>query len=404
MQYGGYGRKYKVKPRFYVFAAVIAGLLIWGLVALFGLFKPARIEWGRLSSNQPINAIVLRDEAIVKADELSKLTCIATEGQAVTKESAVAMLYLTGYSEKDIVNLDRIQKEIKDYQENNRLKDVRDNDLELLNSQIDAKMKEISDQVIRRETQNLAVTEHELRTLMSERKAYMFTSIMTDETLTRMYQQETALQEKINKTRKAVPAPADGLVSFYLDDYESLLTVASIEKMTPGTMKALMEDILENSKPYKSEETVRKDQPICRIANPAKWYAVIVMNAKENPLVAGTEHEVTFDGLQKTVNAKVLKVMTEGRDSIAVLEIPEGVKELLSLRLVNGFLGQDITGLRVPVNMIREENGRAWIAIQGSGANVTSVEVHVLGRDTKYAIIEAVGEVDIYQGLELAKP
>ena len=129
-------------------------------------------------------------------------------------------------------------------------------------------------------------------------------------------------------------APADGLVSYYLDGYEDVLTVASIDKMTPATMSALMKELEKKSVAFNNDDTViTAGQPICRIVNPAKWYAVVVMNASENQLVEGTEREVSFDGMQKTVNAKIIKVATEGRDSIAVLEFSEGVREMLTLRL-----------------------------------------------------------------------
>lgn len=405
MQYGGYGRKYRVKPRFYVIIALLIGLSAWGLAAIFGLLNQPRIEWGRLSSNKPVSAIVLRDEMVVESQEFAKISCIATEGGAVAKGDPVAMQYLTGFSETDIAKLAKMQSDIKDYQENNILKDVKDKDLTLLNGKIDTAMKQLSDQAISRQTQTIALTEQELKSLMAQRKAYLLTAVKADEPLNRLYALEASLVDKINRTRKILPASADGLVSYYLDGYEGTLTVASIDKMTPGTMSALMNEISRNRKPFKSAETVLKGQPVCRIVNAGKWYAVIVMNASENPLIEGIDADVTFDGLQSAVTAKVLKVAKEGRNSIAVLEVPQGVAGMLSLRLVNGHLGQDIEGLLVPLNMVREENGRAYIKIQGSGANEQTVEVKILGRDEKNAIIEEATPTGLLQpNLPLAKP
>lgn len=405
MQYGSYAKKYRVKPRFYLFLVVLLGLTIWGIAALLSLLKPASIEWGRLSSSQPISAIVLRDETVVLAEEYAKIACIATEGGSVKAGDPLVMQYLTGFSENDIIKLANKRNDIKDYQENNILKDVNDQDLKVLNDKIDAKLKEISDKSINSQTQDLAITEQELRSLMDERKAYMLTKVNPDDALNLLYQQEASLEEKINRTRKVLPSPAEGLVSFYLDGYEGKLTVASIEKMTPGTMKALMNDLINEGQSYASEETVLKDQAICRIVNPAKWYAVIVMNARENPMIEGTEREVTFDGLQGAVMAKVVKVITEGRNSVSVLEVPEGVPEMLSLRLVNGHLGQDIEGFRVPISMVLEDNGHAYIAIKGANGGAQRVEVTLLGRDEKYAIIsETSGQGVLAMGLVLVKP
>ena len=42
MQYGGYGKKYHIKPRFYVIIALLLGLSAWGLFALLGLLQPGQ--------------------------------------------------------------------------------------------------------------------------------------------------------------------------------------------------------------------------------------------------------------------------------------------------------------------------------------------------------------------------
>ena len=46
----------------------------------------------------------------------------------------------------------------------------------------------------------------------------------------------------------------------------------------------------------------------------------------------------------------------------------------------------------MPLNMVLEENGRAYIGMQGEGANVKRLEVTVLGRDDKYAIIKETAD------------
>jgi hypothetical protein len=406
MQGGTYGRKYTVKPRFYVILAVLLLLVVWGFAALLGAFSPARVEWGRLSSDQAISAIVLRDEQVVSAEEYGRLSCIAAESEAVAKGAPVATLFLSGYSEKDSSSLLKLQNDIKDYQKNHVIKDTVYKDLDAINAKIDDKMNEISSKVIAHRTQDLATAEQDLRNDMDERKAYMYSIIdKPDDELSRMYQQEVTLQEKINLTMKAVNAPADGLVSFYLDGYETTLTLDGISGMTPAEVKELRGKLLGFSQPFTSADLVNAGQPICRLVNPEKWYAVVVMNAGEDRFVAGTDCDVTFDGLPETVTAKVLKEEKEGGAAFAVLEVPKGAREMISLRLVGGHLGQDIEGFRVPLGMVLEENGKAYVAIKEAGAEATRLEVRILGKDDKYAIIkEATDEGALQIGQELTRP
>lgn len=401
----GYGRRYRIKPRFFIIILLVLVLLVWGAFAAFGFFRPATVEWGRLSNDQAITAIVLRDEQLVPAPQYAKLSCIAAEGGQVKKGDAVAQLYLSGYSDKDILTLAKLENDIKDYQENSILKEIKDAGLEQLNTKINDTMNEISSMALSGQTQGLAAAEQDLKNYMTERMNYMPTIANADDTLNRMYQNEQTLQQKIDQTEKTVTSPADGLVSYYLDGYEGLLTTAAIDKMTPATMKALMNTILNGKTTFSSNEYVQAKQPICRIVNAEKWYAVVVMNASENPFVQGSKFDVTFDGLQDTVSAKAVKVITEGGTALAVLDVPDGVKQMISVRLVNGHLGRDIAGFRVPLKMISESSGKYYIGIAGSNGKVTKLQIVLLGKDEKYAIIqEATDTGELAAGLQLVKP
>jgi hypothetical protein len=402
---GVYGRRYRIRPRFFLIIAVLLGLAVWLLLYLAGAFSQPKVEWGKLASDQTFTAIVLRDEQLVEATEYSKLACLAAEGQSVAKDADVATLYLSGFSDKDIESLAELRNTIKDYQENNVLKSTVNKDLQDLNKSIDDKMGEISAKAIGRQTQDMAVAEAELRTLMQQRKDFMLTITNQDDTLERYYQLEENLVNKINQTRKTLKSPADGLISYYLDGHEAELTVNGISDMTPAKVKKLLEKLLTEKVSFNSSVVVEVGRPICRIVNPAKWYAVIVMSSRENPFVQGMEYPLTFGGLQDTVNGRAVKVSKAGGDELVVLEIPEGVQNMLSLRVASGHLGRDIDGFRIPVGMLKEDNGKYYIAIKGSGANVRQIEVNLLGRDEKYAIISDVsGASELAPGLPLVKP
>lgn len=402
---GAYGRRYRVKPRFYLIIAAVLGLAVVLLLYASGAFRQPMLEWGGLTSNQTFTAIVLREEQLIMATEYSELSCVAAEGQQVTKDTDVAMLYLTGYSMTDIKNLETLRATIKDYQENNILKSTVNAGLVELNGKIDDKMNEISAMAIGRQTQNMAVAEADLRQLMQQRKDHMRNITNEDETLTRYYSNEESLANKINQTRKTVKSPADGLVSYYLDGYETVLTVNSISDMTPAKMKKLRDEILKKSKAFNSSLVVEANQPICRIVNPSKWYAVIVMGSRENPFVEGMEYPLTFGGMQGTVSGRAVKVTAAGGNELVVLEISEGAASMMSIRIVNGHVGSDLSGFRVPVGMLKEEGGKLYITVKPAGGQVRRIEVELLGKDDKYAIIgDVTGASELTNGLPLVKP
>ena len=406
MSSGSYGRKYHIKPRFYIILAVALALLGWGVWSLLSLLRPQRIEWGRLSNDQAISAIVLRDETLVESKAYAKLDCLAAEGEAVKKDQPVAMLYVTGYSDKDLEKLIKFQAEIKDYQENNILKNIVNSDLDNLNGKINAKMDEISQRAAEGKTQNLLAYEKELKDYMEQRRLFMLTIVKADVYLQGQYKLEENLKAKIDETRQTVKSPADGLLSFYLDGSEGDLTVHGLQNMTPDQAREMYATILRERSNKVTSDIVATNQAMCRIVNPNHWYALAVLGNKENPLTQGNSGPVTFDGLAEPVDAKAVKVVTEGRFSLLVLEMSSGAKEMLSLRLVNGHIGRDISGFLVPVDMLKEDGGKTYITFKESGSTVKVVEVSVLAKDSMHAIIaDAIKDGALLAvGSELVKP
>ncbi len=405
MQGGRYGRKYRIKPRFYLILLVAVSLLAWGVLAVSGLFRSARVEWGRLESNEAITAIVLRDEKLVESTEYAKLTCVAAEGEEVKKDDPVALLYLTGYSPTDLENLLIQEDKIKDYQENNILKDFVNKDLDALNSKIDDLMEQISTKAAARQTQSLLADERQLQEYMDERKEYMEKAVTPDDMLETYYQQRDNLEDKIAQTRKSVTAPADGLVSFYLDGYESTLTVDSIEKMTPANVKELLRSLQSQSQAVKSDDVVEPDEEICRVVDPSVWYAVVLLPKGESSLVEGNTCDVTFDGMSDPVTATVKKVETQGRTTLVVFQMPAGVQQMISLRLINGHLGADVEGFRIPVQYLGKDGDQYFVTVRASSGKARQIAVNLLGQDDQYAIVSESGEEGALSlGMQLVKP
>lgn len=405
MQTGRYGRKYRIKPRFYLIMAVAAALLLWGGLELSGLFRPAQVEWGRLTSEQAITAIVLRDERLVASTDYAKLTCVAAEGEAVKQDDPVAMLYLTGYSPTDLENLSIQEDKIKDYQENNILKDVVNKDLDNLNAKIEDKMTAISAKAAAGQTQSLLVDERDLKDLMDQRKQLMHDTIQADDMLTTYYQQKENLENKIAQTRKTVTAPSAGLVSFYLDNYEQVLTVDSIGHMTPTTIRELLKNLQSQSQAVKSDDVVEPGEPVCRVVNPDAWYAVVLMKKGDGVPAEGSQTDLTFDGMREPVTTTVQKVVTEGRNTLVVFKVPEGVQQMISLRLVSGRMGADVAGLRVPVKYLKRDGDKSTVSVRLSNGKTQQIAVKVLGMDDRYAIVGEQSEQGILvQGARLVRP
>ncbi|MDD3243899.1 MAG: HlyD family efflux transporter periplasmic adaptor subunit [Eubacteriales bacterium] len=379
--------KMKIKPRFFIVLAVALGLVAWGMVALVRLFLPPTVEWGRLDTDQEISAVVLRDETVVPAQAQARVMCIAAEGEMVTNGGTVAMLYTSGYNDKNMQNLITLQQKIKDYQENNILANVINADLETLNTQISAKLEEIRQCTAQLRTGSLLTYERELKDLMTRRQALMKQIITPDDYLQKLYDQETGLQSKIDETRSAAAATADGYISYIFDNLESQLTVANIDQMTPKIVTTLEKQVLKGDILDFSSGLRAAGEPLCRIVNPTHWYALVVMGKNESTMTEGATCEVTFDGISETVEAKVVRYVPEGGQVLAVLEMTKGAQSVTSMRRITGHVGRSAEGFKVPVKAVQTTEGGGYAVQVKTAQGVTAVEVEVMASDNRQAIV-----------------
>ena len=119
----------------------------------------------------------------------------------------------------------------------------------------------------------------------------------------------------------------------------------------------------------------------------------------------GSQTDLTFDGMREPVTTTVQKVVTEGRNTLVVFKVPEGVQQMISLRLVSGRMGADVAGLRVPVKYLKRDGDKSTVSVRLSNGKTQQIAVKVLGMDDRYAIVGEQSEQGILvQGARLVRP
>ncbi|NLG38036.1 MAG: hypothetical protein GX549_08450, partial [Clostridiales bacterium] len=382
-------RKYRIKPRFYVLVAMLVALLVWGGVTLIQRLVPPRVDWGRLETDQEVTAILLRDERVVLSEEYARMDCLVAEGELVDAGEELAVLYTSGYSEKDIQNLVQLRADIKDYQQINILKAFVDKDLESLNNEIRDKVDQITALAARGESRGLLVHERELAQLMDQRRLYMNSTVQPDETLSGMYERENALIEKINHTRQVIKAEGGGVVSYFLDGYESRYSIDTLDGLDIRTVSDTKDKLLSGGVAVKAgtDGVVGIGEPLYRLVNPNRWYALIVLPRLQNTLVKGGVCDISFEGYEeKLLTAHVYNVVEQGRYALVVLQLGDPIGSLLSLRLVDGHIGRSLEGFKVPAGAVNEKDGAQGVTVMIDGSP-RFIEVEVLAQDSRHAIV-----------------
>ena len=382
-------KRYSIKPRFFIFVVAITALLIWGIYLMTKLLSPPKVEWGTLATDFDITAIIIRDEEVVTSEEYGEMHFTVAEGELVQAGAEVATLYKSGFSSLDLKDLVQLRFRIKEHQTNNILKNFIDNDLQYIDVQIDDLIDEVATLTRNHEERKLPAKEREMKILMEKRRQYMNQTYMADSTLENLFQQEEVLLKKINENKVKIVTPATGNISFFLDGLEELLKFDIIDNLK-GSDYDLIQDQLNKTNIRSGlgeNSVVNINQPIYRIVNPDKWYAIMLVPRNVNTLVSGGTCDVQFDGYgEELLTANVHAVKDAGRNVLVVLEVNAPVKAMATLRTVGGSIGRNTEGFKIPVNMIFDQNGIYGVNVATS-EGTTFIPVAILAQDSKFAIV-----------------
>ena len=374
-------RRVRIKPRFYIILGVVLFLLIWGISSLLRGIRGVTVQWGGLETDRNVTAIVIRDEKVIRSESYARVNCLVAEGEVVEAGVPVAELYTSGYSEKDLQNLITLQKTIKEYQQNNILKNIVDATLEDYNQ----KISDISQASSSTKVQNLLVLEHELSELMKQRQDYMKQIVTPDDQLNSLYQQEAELQAKIDANKQVIGLTEKAAVSFFLDGYEDTLNADTLDSLSVKSIEQVCKDIAAYGDfPGQSDGPVNANEPLLRAVNDEHWYLAFTLPAKENALVEGASCEMTLEGYNDDlITAKVHTVKTEGRTALVVLEVERPLGAMLRLRKISAHIGRNAEGFKVPISAIR---GGDTVTVETDQGQV-DVKIEIVASNSTYAII-----------------
>lgn len=382
-------KRYRLKPRFFVFITLTVVLIVWGAYALVQFFQPVKLEWGSLDTDLKIEAVIIRDEVVVASENYGTLECLVAEGEMVYTGSAVAFLYLSGFSEDDISNLINIQQQIMDHQNNNIIKNIINADLDYINDGIDALIVEISELTLNKQVRLIPTKEQKLKVLMEQRRRYMNENLQIDITLEKLFQQEEVLQNKISDNRINLYSPTDGIVGFFLDNLESKLDFEFIQNMTSSDYDLMINQLNKsyNKTSLGENSSVSVNQAVYRVINPNIWYAVMKIPRTKNTLSSGDTSDVSFEGYgENIIQGYVEDIRDAGRDVLVIMSFNTPIGAMATLRKVSGNIGQSIEGYKVPKDYLTYMYEQFGIIIISNKQKVF-VPVNILAQDTTHVII-----------------
>ena len=380
-------RKRRVTGRFFLF--LLALLVIAFLILRPRLFpgsKETVIMMANADQRQTVDCVLIRDESVTVAESTARVEYIVPENSLVTADTTVANLYATGYSESLLNNLEATRKKIQDYHKQ-LLANIVDSQLQELDQKVNRKAIEFKNLITRQTTGNLKTVASQLETEMVRRQEYLCQNKRGDSKLTKLYDEENTRLASIQSWRTVSNADRDGVVSFYIDGYETDLTPDTLNGLSiPQIRSVLAGERLENTRQT-------RNNGIYRIVNQNRWYVAVLYSGNTwTPMVGQDNYYLQMEGFDDLIyTASVYSVQKENDTTLAIFEVRDPIGPLIYRRTGKAQFSITLTGLSVRVEALYNENGQmgVWVYDVPGG---TFVPVEVLSTDGNIAMIQPMVE------------
>lgn len=376
-------RKKRIKGRFYVFLLIL--LVIAFLIVRphlnFGS-KQAVITPAQSEFTQNMDCVIIRDETVSTSESTAHIEYVATEGTLVNAGDIVAYVYSAGYSESLLQKLEETRTKIQDYHKTEILNNIKDSDLERYDTIVDMMALEFKNLVNHDTLGSLLTAARQLETAMVNRQEYLRQNKREDVKLTKLYDEETTRLNNIQSWRKVENAAASGVISFYMDGYETALSAQTLPTITASDIRTVLNGGSLDS------GIGAKETAVYRLVNQDSWYVALVTDAKTWNPVVGQPYTLQLEGFEDlSFNAFVTSVQKESGTVLAVFQINNPIGPLIYQRTGRARLTATISGLSVPSRAIFEQNGQTGVWLMDVGGE-TFVPVEVLSSDGKNALIQ----------------
>ena len=389
--------KIRVTARFYLLLLLVALIVV--LIA--GGFSSGDgsvtvIMSGTASDVRKVDALIIRDETVISEAQVSRVDFIADEAELVRAGDPVVYVYSLEYSSKLINELNNTRKNIQAYHKlvlGNEL----DSQLEVLNLEVRQKALELKELVNGNTHGNLKKLNEQLLEAMEARRSYMSQNKRSDSKLIKYYDEENQRLNAVSSWRTTKTAPETGVVSFYLDGYESVLTPENAQTLTAADVRTVIAGGSLDSSSKSGSQT-----DVYRIMNQCHWYVLLVSDDESWTPVLDQEISFVMEGYDNLLyDGNVIRVQKMGTTTLAQVEVTEdALGPLMYVRSGKATLGTDLNGLSVTAKAIDTVNGQTgvWMYDVPGG---TFVPVEVLYKSSGTVLFRSLVEGVLSPGTQV---
>lgn len=348
------------------------------------------IRMGTIEESINADAYLVRQEDILKSPFEGKCIANADEGEKVPVGYMVATI-LRDSSVKLLEALkDKDQEILKAQQEKSDNQDFFSEDMAKIDDKIAEKIRLVISDSNANRLENMTEYKQSINSLIQKKASIFGGKSSSDTHINSLRNEKEKIQAQIQANTREIITSTSGIISYFIDGYEGVLTPASIKNLTPKTLEGIKPD-----KPSQTlnNERVEVNKPFAKVIRNTESYMVLSLDSQKAQLYGVDDSiNIRINDIAKIVNGTV-DYKSEPMDGkyIIKIKIDKGISETTHLRKINvDLIRSSYTGLKVPLKSLINpdfENKTAKVVI--SKANCAKIiDVRILGRDNDYAVIK----------------
>jgi len=345
--------------------------------------KVEMVQHGEMEKAYSFNAMIIRNETVIHADKTGVLESMVEDNEMVRKNKHIASIFeskVDGETKAKLANVKmRIEEITKVKQEGTNLVTAGF----AIESAIDKKTQELTRALESGDVEKAVSIENDINLLNDRRNVWENGEEYTDEMLDSLIKEREKYENALGNSKQDLYAPTSGIYSTNIDGYEELLSVDTINSMTPDDFESIEKmDI--------TKEDVRKNGYPCKIIDNFTWSVAFVANESEiSKLKTGSVVYVRNASTAGDIRGTVSYISAPERGEY-VVAVTSNVSCDWAMR--DRFLKIDLIknkyeGLKVPIKALRVLDGQTGVYVVVDGI-VKFKKVKVLYKDTGYVIVE----------------
>ena len=329
-----------------------------------------------------LDCYIIRSEKLIMSNMEGSIKYFVQQGEKVEKGYKVVEISKDIIDESTRKKLEVVNQRIESLNNDENL--LFESDINRLNYEIMEITNNLREYANRNELLKMASLEKELRNKLEKKRIIAGDKSFAGKNMESLKQEQQQLEKRINDSIGMVHSPESGIISYYIDGYESILNPNNIEILE-------LDKLLNIDQPPKDLRSsyVIHNQPLFKVIDNHLWYMITWVNHDVAQYYKAGK-SVVFKFPKADIKGKINKVIENEDKDMIIFETNEYINDfLLSRNLKIDVVAVNYEGLKIYKDSIVEIDNRQGVFVLDINRFARFKPIEVIGMDDEFAVVRS---------------